>query len=104
MYGLGPYTRSMPTTSIAPRDARLDLRMTSENRELICEAAELNGASLTEYVMTATIRAARADLLQARMLRLDPKAWEDFLVALDEPDTEAMARLRTRATRWDRDK
>jgi uncharacterized protein (DUF1778 family) len=94
----------MSVTTSAQRDARLDLRMTTENRELISEAAELNGTSLTEYVMSATIRAARADLLQARMLRLDPEAWDDFVAALDEPDTEAMARLRTRATRWDREK
>jgi uncharacterized protein (DUF1778 family) len=94
----------MSAATTAQRDARLDLRMTSENRELISEAAELNGTSLTEYVMSATIRAARADLLQARMLRLGPDAWDDFVAALDEPDTEVMARLRTRATRWDREK
>ena len=91
-------------TTTAQRDARLDLRMTSENREVISEAAELNGTSLTEYVMSATIRAARADLLQARMMRLDPEAWDDFVVALDELDSEAMALLRIRATRWDREK
>jgi uncharacterized protein (DUF1778 family) len=55
-------------------------------------------------VLSATIRAARADLLQARMLQLDREAWADFVAALNEPDTEAMARLRTRATRWDHEK
>jgi len=83
------------------RDARLDLRMTSDNRALISEAAQLNGTSLTDYVMSVVVRAARADVLQARVLQLEPDAWEDFLAALDEPDTDAMAALRTRATRWD---
>jgi uncharacterized protein (DUF1778 family) len=76
--------------------------MTSDNRALISEAAQLNGASLTDYVISAAIRAARADVLQARMLRLDPDAWDDFLAAIDEPDTGAMEELRRRATRWDK--
>jgi uncharacterized protein (DUF1778 family) len=76
--------------------------MTSANRTLISEAAELNGTSLTDYVMSAAVRAARHDLLQDRVLRLDPEAWDDFINALEEPDTAAMAELRTRPTRWDR--
>jgi uncharacterized protein (DUF1778 family) len=75
--------------------------MTSANRTLISEAAELNGTSLTDYVMSAAVRAARQDLLEDRVLRLDPEAWDDFINALEEPDTPAMARLRARHTRWD---
>ena len=76
--------------------------MTSDNRALISEAAQLNGTSLTDYVMSVVMRAARADVLQARVLQLEPDAWDDFIAALDEPDTDAMAALRTRTTRWDR--
>jgi len=75
--------------------------MTADNRALISEAASLNGTSLTDYVMSVVVRAARSDVLQARVLRLDPAAWDDFVAALDEPDTEAMAALRTRTTMWD---
>ena len=84
------------------REARLDLRMTADNRALISEAAQLNGTSLTDYVMSVVVRAARRDVLQARVLRLDPDAWDDFVAALDAPDTEAMTALRSRATRWDK--
>jgi len=83
------------------RDARLDLRMTTDNRALISEAAQLNGTSLSDYVMSVVVRAARRDVLQARVLRLDPEAWDDFVAVLDAPDTETMAALRSRATRWD---
>ena len=89
------------STATIPRDARLDLRMTADNRSLISEAAQLNGTSLTDYVMSVVVRAARQDVLQARVLRLDPEAWDDFMVALDESDTEVMAVLRSRGTRWD---
>ncbi|MDR0783473.1 MAG: DUF1778 domain-containing protein [Propionibacteriaceae bacterium] len=92
----------MSVIAAPPRDARLDLRMTSANRALISEAAELNGTSLTEYVMSAAVRAARQDVLEGRVLRLDPAAWDDFIAALDDPDTEAMAQLRTHTTRWDK--
>jgi len=75
--------------------------MTSDNRALISEAAQLSGTTLTDYVVSAALRAARVDVLQDRVLRLDPAAWDDFLAALDEPDSEAMSVLRRRVTRWD---
>ena len=101
LYGLKPYNEGMSTIAEEQRDARLDLRMTAGNRALISEAAQLNGTSLTDYVMTAVVRAARKDVLQARVLQLAPDAWDDFIAALEEPDTQAMAALRTRTTRWD---
>jgi len=101
MYGYGPYTRCMSVITEERRDARLDLRMSSENRALINEAAELNGTSLTDYVMSVVVRAARSDVLQARVLQLNPNAWDDFLAALSEPDSPAATALRSRATRWD---
>ena len=91
----------MPTITEDRRDARLDLRMTSGNRALISEAAQLSGTNLTDYVTYAAVRTARQDLLQARILQLAPHAWDDFLAALEEPDTAVMAALRARATRWD---
>ena len=91
----------MSTATIPTRDARLDLRMTADNRALISEAAQLNGTSLSDYVMSVVVRAARQDVLQARVLRLNPEAWDDFMVALYESDTDAMAVLRSRVTRWD---
>jgi uncharacterized protein (DUF1778 family) len=91
----------MTVTTDERRDARLDLRMTTDNRALISEAARLSGTNLTDYVMSVTLRAARSDILQARVLRLAPDAWEDFMAALEQPDTDAMSTLRSRATRWD---
>ena len=86
---------------VSTRDARLDLRMTADNRALIGEAAQLNGTTLSDYVMSVVIRAARRDVLQARVLRLDPDGWDEFVAVLDEPDTNAMTALRSRVTRWD---
>ncbi|MDR0284678.1 MAG: DUF1778 domain-containing protein [Propionibacteriaceae bacterium] len=62
---------------------------------------ELTGQFRYDDVTSAVMRAAPQDLLHTRTLQLAPDAWEDFLIALNEPNTEAMAALRTRATRWD---
>lgn len=101
LYGVSPYHNPMATTSSRARSARLDLRMTVENREVLNQAAALNGTSLSDYVMSVLIPAARRDLLQHRMLQLAPEAWDDFMTALSEPDNEAAAALRTQVTRWD---
>ena len=83
------------------RSARLDLRLTPENRETIAQAAALAGTNLTDYVTSVTLGAARRDIAAARTIFLDAAAWDGFLRILDEPDTPAMERLRNRATRWD---
>lgn len=61
----------------------------------------LAGANLTDYVTSVTLSAARRDIAAARTLTLEAAAWDDFLLALDEPETAAMKRLRERRTRWD---
>jgi len=74
--------------------------MTSENRALINEAAELNSTSLSDYVMSVVVRAARSDVLHARALQLKPDAWVE---AIDDTATEfyAHAGLRRSAIRQD---
>jgi uncharacterized protein (DUF1778 family) len=83
------------------RSARLDLRLTEENRSTIEQAAALAGTNLSDYVTGVTLSAARRDIAAARTITLDAKAWEEFLAFLDEPDTPAMTQLRNRRTRWD---
>ena len=83
------------------RSARLDLRLTPENREVIEQAATIAGTNLSDYVTSVTLNAARQQIAAARTIYLDPKSWDDFLRILDEPETPTMARLRTRPTRWD---
>ena len=83
------------------RTARLDLRLSPENRELISQAAQANDTTLVDYVLSVVIPAARRDVAEARTTYLSQEAWDNFLAILDEPDTPAMAALRQRPTRWD---
>ena len=88
-------------TQTPTRSARLDLRLTPDNREVIAQAAAISGTNLSDYVTSVTLSAARRDIAAARTIYLDAAAWDNFLRILDEPDTPALTRLRTRQTRWD---
>lgn len=89
------------TSEAVTRTARLDLRMTPDNKETIAQAAALVGSNVSDYVTSVSLSAARRDIAAARVITLEADAWDDFLKALDEPDTAAIEKLRTRRTRWD---
>lgn len=84
----------------APKDARVDLRMSQEARDLIDEAAALSGTSRTEYVLSRLLPVARHDVLEARTIRLSHKAWAEFDRALDVEDNERLAALREHRPAW----
>ena len=90
----------MTVTSDAPREARLDLRLSREARALLDEAAALNGITLTDYVLSKVVPAARHDVLEARTIRLSQEAWDEFVAILDKPDTERLAALRAHTPAW----
>ncbi len=61
----------MSAIAESPKDARhetarLDLRLPREARELLDDAAAINGTTLTEYVLSRVLPAARRDVLEAR--------------------------------------
>lgn len=90
----------MTTATESPRNARLDLRMPSDVRALISEAAALSGTSLTDYVLSVIVPVARRDVIESKTLRLSKAAWDDFLEMLDKPDSEALAALRAHVPAW----
>ena len=82
------------------KDARLDLRLPAEARALIVQAASLSGTSLTDYVLSAVVPAARREVIEATTIRLTQDAWVDFLSILDRRDTTEMAALREHTPQW----
>ena len=83
------------------RTARLDLRLSPANRDLIAVAARANDTTVVDYVLSAVLPVARRDVAESRTTYLSRDAWDDFLAMLDAPDTPQTAALRERATRWD---
>ncbi len=90
----------MSSTLESQKNARLDLRLPSDARALIVEAASLSGVSLTDYVLNIVVPAARHDVIEARTIRLSKQGWDDFLDILDRPDSTALAELREHRPNW----
>lgn len=90
----------MSTSTEPSKAARLDLRLPSEARALIVEAASLAGASLTDYVLSVVLPTARRDVIEARTIRLSHEAWDDFLDILDRDDNPDLAALREHSPSW----
>ena len=91
---------SMSITTEPARDARLDLRLPRETRELIVEAAALSGASLTDYVLNVVVPTSRRDVIESRTISLSKKAWDDFIDILDREDSPGLAALREHTPEW----
>ncbi len=75
---------------------RFNLRATPEQVEKIRAAVELgNERSLTDYIWTSALTIADQRLMDRTRLSLDPRAYDAFLRALEEPpkDLPRMRRL-----------
>ena len=74
--------------------------MSREVRALLNEAAAVNGVTLTDYVLSKVVPAARQDVLEARTIRLNREAWDEFVQLLGEPDNERLTALRAHTPAW----
>lgn len=79
-------------------DARLDLRLSPQDKMLLEQAASLRGMRLSAFVRAAALREAR-DVLAAEAVMLSPAESQAFLRALNRPLetneklTKALSRL-----------
>ena len=62
----------MTTHDAAPKDARLNMRLTAEALETIKQAAAIQQQDLTSFVLGAALDRARSVLAEERILRLSP--------------------------------
>jgi uncharacterized protein (DUF1778 family) len=76
------------------KDARLEARVTAEVHAMLKRAAEIEGRSLTDFVVAAASAAARQTIEQVEVIRLSRAGQEAFAAALlDLPKiTPAMER------------
>lgn len=73
------------TETRSNRDARLNLRASARQDELIREAASAVDKSVTEFVLEAASLAAEQVLADRRWFVLDDLSWEEFQAALERP-------------------
>jgi uncharacterized protein (DUF1778 family) len=84
----------MPTVQEPPSQRQtLNLRIKTEERDLIDRAARASGKNRTEFILDATRRAAEETLLDHALLRVGSDAFAAFQARLDAPP-EPNERLR----------
>jgi uncharacterized protein (DUF1778 family) len=87
------------TTPIAARTARLEARLTEEQKALFQHAADLTGRSLTEFVVTSAQEVAARAVREHKVLTLSGRDRQVFVHALLKPGPPNK-RLRQAAKRY----
>ena len=65
--------------------SRLEARISTEEKELLKQAADLQGCTLTEFVVRSAQEAARKALKEHQMMSLTARDTEAFVKALLKP-------------------
>lgn len=78
-----------------PKGGRLNLRASERQLDVLRKAAEAQGRSLTDFVLTTATERAEEILVERRHFVASPEAWQEFMDALDDPPqpTPALVRL-----------
>jgi uncharacterized protein (DUF1778 family) len=82
-----------------PRTARLEARITVEQKNLLSKAAALLGRSLTDFVVTSAYETATRTVREHEAMKLSARDREIFVGALLHPPAPG-ARLRKAARRY----
>ena len=80
-----PYNLAMGTTPAQSKPERLEARVTHEQKKLIERAAELEGRSLTDFLVTSAQAAARQVIHEREILQLTSRERELFVNAILNP-------------------
>ena len=88
---------SPSTTERNQRDARLSLRASAQQQQLIRNAAVALDKSVTEFVLDSATANAEKVLADRRWFSLDEEAWTEFQALLDSP-VHSMPKLKALLT------
>ncbi|MDR1852513.1 MAG: DUF1778 domain-containing protein [Propionibacteriaceae bacterium] len=88
----------MPRTH--ERTSRIDVRLTDAQRQIIEQAAELSGSTLTGWAIPALLDAAHRDIAAAATSSVPAAQWEEFLALLDQEQPEQLTELKARTPVW----
>jgi uncharacterized protein (DUF1778 family) len=70
------------------RHGRINMRVSEHQERVLRAAADLNGETLTGFVLSVATERAEAVLERAQRIALDSEAFRRFVTALDEPVEE----------------
>lgn len=86
--------------TVSRNDARINVRLPSELKQTIEDAASALGQSVSEFVISTVVREARLVLQDAQITRLSNRDRDRFLEALDSIDAKPNAALKAAARRY----
>jgi uncharacterized protein (DUF1778 family) len=86
----------------ARADARINVRLPSELKQTIEEAAAVLGQTVSEFTISTVVQEARQVLEAAQVTRLSLRDRDRFLAALDDVDATPNAALKAAAERHGR--
>lgn len=68
-----------------PKDSRIDLRLTQEQKDIIEKAAAINGVSISAYTLLHLLPQAQQDIDERERLTLSNRDRDTFLSAVANP-------------------
>jgi uncharacterized protein (DUF1778 family) len=84
------------------KEERINLRASAEQKQLLAQAAELEGRTISEFMLDASIRRAQDSLLDQRIFTLSPEEYDAFSKALATPGSrERLEKLLAIPTPWE---
>ena len=75
----------MPNATASQKEARLSIRASVTEKTVLNQAAQASHMNTSQFVLQASLDAARAILIDQTGFRLPPDQWEAFCQRLDEP-------------------
>jgi len=87
----------MPTTT---NDARINVRLSSDLKQLVEEAAVTVGQTVSNFTISTLVREARQVISDAQITRLSNRDRDTFLAVLDSADAKPNDALKTAARRY----
>ena len=93
----------MTTKAKAARRETLNVRVKSEDRNLIDRAARLLGKSRTDFLLESARQAAQDALLDQTLFKVSPSIYAEFVARLDAPPApnDRLRRTMTTPTPWE---
>ncbi|MBH8554855.1 DUF1778 domain-containing protein [Nostocaceae cyanobacterium CENA357] len=92
-------SRQVNLTRSRRRNERLEARISKEQKEVFQRAAEIQGRTLTDFVINSVMNAAKQIIQEHEMIILSRQDQEVFVEALLNPP-EPSAKLKTAAQRY----
>ena len=101
MYGRLPHKRhefgDVTMAATSGNTERLSIRLSSESKHAIAQAATITGQSISDFTVSIVLREAREVLHENHRTRLSDRDWKLFIEALEETDAEPNAALKAAA-------